>query len=121
MVNSQVSIDTFEVFGVASVELEAGSSGGNRPTYVFDCNTTLNNGTGITWPYDGEAPRFQIDPIPNSSNGKRLSTSGITVSDLGVYNCLDTYTNINVSINITQGEVICLSLCLPSYLQMGSF
>ena len=109
MINGQVSIDSFEVIGLASIELEAGPSG-NRPTYFFDCNTTLNNGTGITWPYNGDAPRFRVEPIPTSSNGKRLSTSGITVSDLGVYTCLDTYTNTNVSINITQGEILCLSL-----------
>ena len=104
MINTKVSVKTFEVIGLASVELEAGPSG-SRPTYFFDCNTTLNNGTGITWPYDGEAPRFQVEPIPNSPNGKRLSISGITTSDLGVYTCLDSYTNTNVSINITQGEL----------------
>lgn len=108
MINDQVSIKMFEVLGLASVELEADSSG-TRPTYFFDCNTTLNNGTGITWPYNGENPRFRIEPIPSSTNGKRFSTSDIRVSDLGVYTCLDTYTNTNVSINITRGE-LCLSL-----------
>lgn len=108
--NGQVSVDTFEVIGLASVELGAGPSGASPPTYVFDCNTTLNNGANITWHYNSEAPRFGIGPIPNSPNGRRLSTSGITTSDLGVYTCLDTYTNTNVSINITQGERLCSSL-----------
>ena len=108
-INNHVNVDTFEVIGLVSIELEAGSSDA-RPTYFFDCNTTFNNGSGITWPYNGDAPRFRIEPIPSSTNGKRLSASGITESDLGVYNCLDTYTNINVSINITQGERPCSSL-----------
>ena len=108
--NNQVSVDTFEVIGLASVELGADLSGASPPTYVFDCNTTLNNGTNITWRFNSEAPRFEIGPIPNSQNGRRLSTSGIMTSDLGVYTCLDTYINTNVSINITQGERLCLSL-----------
>ena len=108
--NSQVSVDTFEVIGLASVELGADLSGASPLTYFFDCSTTLNNGANITWHFNSEAPRFRIGPIPNSQNGRRLSISGITASDLGVYTCLDTYTNTNVSINITQGERLCLSL-----------
>ena len=102
LVNNGVSVDIYEVIGLASIELEADLS--IQPTYFFDCNTTLNNGSGITWLYNGDAPRFRVAAIPTSTNGKRLSASGITESDLGLYNCLDTYTNTNVSINITQGE-----------------
>ena len=106
VINTQFNVDIYEVIGLASIELEAGSSNA-RPTYFFDCSTTLNNGSGIMWLYNGDAPRFGVAAIPTSTNGKRLSASGITESDLGLYNCVDTYTNTNVSINITQGERLC--------------
>ena len=98
-VNNELILKSFEVVGLASVELESTM----RPTYYFVCNTTLNNGTGITWTRDGSTSSVMQDPIPTSSNGKRLA--GITSqSDLGVYTCLDSYTNVSVSINITGGE-----------------
>lgn len=99
--NTRVDIETFEVVGLASVELESEV----RPTYFFDCNTTVNNGTGITWIHQNEEFRFRVEAIPSSTNGKRLTASGITANDLGVYICLDTYSNTRVSVNITQGEL----------------
>ena len=97
--DNKVSIEIFEVEGLASVELEL-----TRPTYLFDCNTTLNNGTGIRWTHQGGFPTmFRVEPIPSNSNGQRLTAAGITADDLGVYTCLDTYSNTSVPIHITQG------------------
>ena len=96
-----VDIETYEVVGLASVELESEM----RPTYFFDCNTTENNGTGITWTRQSGELHFRVEAIPSRTNGKRLTASGIAANDLGTYICLDTYSNTRVSINITQGEL----------------
>ena len=76
------------------------------------CNTTLNNGTGISWTRDGGAiSNSMVESIPTSSNGLRLT--GITsASHLGVYFCLDNYSNTSVSINITQGELKYVSMMI---------
>ena len=100
LVDGQIVVQTYEVVGLASVELNLQPP----PTYFFDCNTTANNGTGITWP-GPLPPLFRVESIPTSTNGKRLSVAGITSEDLGVYTCLDSYTNTTTSVNITMGEL----------------
>ena len=94
-------VKNFEVVGLASIELDSQTP----PTYFFDCNTTLNNGTGITW-IEPLPSAFRVVDIPTSSNGKRLSIAGITSNDLGVYTCLDNYSNTTASVNITMGELL---------------
>ena len=100
--DGQIVVQTYEVIELASVELNL--QPGPPPTYFFDCNTTANNGSGITW-LGPLPPLFRVESIPTSSNGKRLSVAGITSDDLGVYTCLDSYTNTTTSVNITMGEL----------------
>ena len=91
----QARVETFPVIGVATVAIE------DDITNYFDCVTDLNNGTGIRW----TKRRFNFDPIPDGSPGKRLNLPGITTSDLGVYTCWDSYYIDDVtSINITDGK-----------------
>ena len=83
---------------MATVEL----GGLNPPTYVFDCNSTVNNGSGITWSRLGGAQiAFSITPL---ANGKRLDASNFMYEDLGEYSCRDQTTNYELILNITDSE-----------------
>ena len=98
-----IDLQVLEVEGVATVEING--SDALRPTYYFDCTTTLNNGNALTWTYQGGVNRFEVEGIPGrEQEGVRMAAGGISANDLGVYTCLDTSTNINVSITITQGR-----------------
>jgi len=90
----------WRVAGVATVEL----GGANPPTYYFDCNSTVNDGSGITWSRLGGAQiRFSID---NIANGKRLDASSFRYEDLGEYSCRDQRTNNELILNITDSKYI---------------
>ena len=100
---SNVQLETFEVKGVATVEINAANH--LMPTYFFDCTTTLNNSNALTWTYQGGDNRFEVESIPTrEQEGVRMDVGTISANDLGVYTCLDTSTNTSNSITITQGR-----------------
>ena len=96
--NSQVEVEIYEVQGLATVELNSDI------THYLDCNTSRNDGSGITWlGIDGDS-NFEVVETPNG-NGKRLSLSGLRESDLGRYECVDMLTGEDRAyINITIGK-----------------
>ena len=92
----------FPVIGIATVVID------NQITNYFDCVTDLtsNNGSGIRWVHDRQ--RFTVHPITEVSGlpGKRLNLPGITIADLGMYTCWDSYSGDVTNINITDGEFV---------------
>ena len=88
----------WRVAGVSTVEL----GGTNPPTYYFDCNSTVNDGSGITWSRLGGAQiRFSISEI---DNGKRMDVGVFRYEDLGEYSCRDQRTNNELILNITDSK-----------------
>ena len=86
------------VEGVATVEL----GGANPPTYYFDCNSTVNDGSGITWSRLGGAQiRFSVSEV---GNGKRMDARDFRYEDLGEYSCRDQRTNNELILNITDSK-----------------
>ena len=100
----QASVEMFPVVGIATVAID------NQITNYFDCVTDLtsNNGSGIRWVHDRQ--RFTVHPITDVSGlpGKRLNLPGITITDLGMYTCWDSYSGDVTNITITDGELICI-------------
>jgi len=93
-----LGVEVWRVAGVATVEL----GGLNPPTYFFDCNSTINNGSGITWSRLGGAQiRFSVREV---GNGKRLDAGVFQYEDLGEYLCLDQRTNNQLILNITDSK-----------------
>ena len=89
--------------GVATVELGADDA----PTFLFDCNTTVGDGSGISWYRELSTHNFAIEDI---QNGKRLNLASVQYQDLGVYVCMDASTGDELRINITNSK-----LCVCSY------
>ena len=81
--------------------MEIGAS--TPPGYFFDCNTTANDGTRITWRKMNGRYRFRTEN-PVVGNGLRLNAGDIGYSDLDVYICEDNATRESVMLNITAGE-----------------
>ena len=91
--------EIWKVEGVATVEL-----GGDYPlSYVFDCNTTRNNGSGVRWSrLDGSHLNgLVVRPV---INGERLDASGISYQHLGNYSCWDERTNEQLILRITDSK-----------------
>ena len=97
---SPVQVEVFPVEGLATVELVT-----NRPTYYLDCNTSRNDGSGISWRKINGSNRFSVSDIFSTAS-KRLSLSRITESDLGLYECFDTQSDAGdrAIVNITTGK-----------------
>ena len=97
----QASVEMFPVVGIATVAID------NQITNYFDCVTDLtsNNGSGIRWAVH-DRQRFSVHPITEVSGlpGKRLNLPGITIADLGMYTCWDSYSGDVTNITITDGE-----------------
>ena len=93
------STQIWKVEGVATVEL----GGLDPPNYVFDCNTTLNNGSGVGWTrLDGSHLNGLI--VRPLINGKRLDAAGISYQHLGNYSCWDAMTNEQLTLRITDSK-----------------
>ena len=93
---------TWEVEGVATVELGVGQNG---PAFSFDCNTTANNGSQIVWIREDVSSTLQLTTL---TNGKRLEFGIPEYPDLGVYFCVDGSTGEQTALNITNSK--CASL-----------
>ena len=93
--------EIWKVEGVATVE----PGGLHPPSYVFDCNTTLNNGSGIRWSrLDGSHLNgLVVRPL---INGERLDAERILYQHLGNYSCWDTRTNDQLILRITDSKNI---------------
>ena len=100
--SGQADVRVFPVVGIATVEL--GGNDASRPTYFFECITTRNNGSGITWTRLSAQNPFEVVDIPSGSAGKRLEAGRIDYPDLDIYTCSDQYSNDVASINITACE-----------------
>ena len=91
--------EIWKVEGVATVEI-----GGLHPAgYVFDCNTTLNNGSGVRWSrLDGSHLNgLVVRPL---INGERLDAERISYMHLGNYSCWDERTNDQLILRITDSK-----------------
>ena len=90
--------EVWRVEGVATVEI-----GGDNPLrYVFDCNTTLNNGSGIRWTrLDGSRLGLTVRSL---TNGKRLDARVIRYQNLGNYSCWDERTGERLTLMITDSK-----------------
>ncbi len=99
------SRETFRVEGVATVSI----GGQNLPDFVFDCNNTKSNGSGIQWSRQGGS---EISTQPGTNTGLRLLFENLEHDDLDVYTCTDTFTGESVSLNITDGRLISSTVCV---------
>ena len=94
------SVETFDVEGVATVQIE----GESVPVYYLDCIRSNATREGLNWTREtGQlSPMFMID---NSvMHALRLQTTNVQHSDLGVYVCTDTNTGDFVKLNVTSSE-----------------
>ena len=66
--------------------------------YVFDCNTTLNNGSGVRWTRLDGSNGLRERPL---INGKRLDAEGLSYQHLGNYLCWDERTDERLILSIT--------------------
>ncbi len=71
---------------------------------LLDCNGTNNQVANLQYTKDNSVPRFTVQ---RRSTGLRLDLSTATVSDQGIYTCMDTATGDSVSINITKCKSNC--------------
>ena len=99
--SGQADIRVFPVVGIATVEF--GGHPASQPVYFFECITTRNNGSGITWTRLSAQNPFEVVDIPSGSAGKRLHVGAIDFPDLDVYTCSDKLSDDFASINITAG------------------
>ena len=68
---------------------------------MFDCNTTLNNGSGVRWTrLDGSLELTERPLI----NGKRLDAEGLLNQHLGNYLCYDERTAEGLVLRITDSK-----------------
>ena len=90
--------EVWRVEGVATVAI----GGNNPPRYVFDCNTTLNNGSGIRWT---RLDRSHLGlPVRSLTNGERLDAGVLMYQNLGNYSCLDHRTGERLTLMITDSK-----------------
>ena len=67
------------------------------------CNTSSNNGSGVSWKGQGTVNANFIQKP--ATNGKLLFVSNYTANtEEGIYTCVDSLSNDTLSINITNGE-----------------
>ena len=69
--------------------------------YVFDCNTTLNNGLGVRWTRLNGSNGLRERPL---TNGKRLDAEGLSYQHLGNYLCWDERTAERLILRITDSK-----------------
>ena len=69
--------------------------------YVFDCNTTLNNGSGVRWTRLDGSNGLRVRPL---TNGKRLDAEGLSYQHLGNYLCWDERTDEQLVLRITDSK-----------------
>ena len=97
-IGSNLRTEVWRVEGVATVEL----GGSNPPRYVFDCNTTLNNGSGVGWTrLDESHLELAVRPL---ANGRRLDGRGLSYQHLGNYSCKDERTGERLILRITDSK-----------------
>ena len=89
------STEIWKVEGVATVELDGCC------LYVFDCNTTLNNGSGVRWTRLDGSNGLRVRPL---TNGKRLDAEGLSYQHLGNYLCWDERTDERLILRITDSK-----------------
>ena len=89
------STEIWKVEGVATVELDGCCM------YVFDCNTTLNNGSGVRWTRLDGSNGLRERPL---TNGKRLDAEGLSYQHLGNYLCWDERTAERLILRITASK-----------------
>ena len=69
---------------------------------MFDCNTTLNNGSGVRWTrLDGSHLGLAVRPL---TNGKRLDAGVLVHQNLGNYSCWDERTGERLTLMITDSK-----------------
>ena len=89
------STKIWKVEGVATVELDGCCM------YVFDCNTTLNNGSGVRWTRLDGSNGLRERPL---TNGKRLDAEGLLHQHLGNYLCWDERTAERLILRINDSK-----------------
>ena len=89
------STEIWMVEGVATVELDGCCM------YVFDCNTTLNNGSGVRWTRPDGSLELRVRPL---INGQRLDAEGLLNQHLGNYLCYDERTAERLILRITDSK-----------------
>ena len=105
-VGSPVEVEVFPVQELATVELVTGG-----PTYYLDCNTSRNDGSGISWRKIDGHNRFEVNDI-SASASKRLSLARLNENDLGLYECFDNQSAAGdrAVVNITTGKLFHFAL-----------
>ena len=93
-------MEVFPVQGLATVEFVP-----SGPAYYLDCNTSRNDGSGISWRRVGGNNPFLISNM-SSTASKRLNLERISEVDLGVYECFDSQSSDRAIVNITTGTCV---------------
>eukprot|EP00731_Ephydatia_muelleri_P018127 Em0011g167a len=89
------SIQSWKVEGLATRIAQSAFSDN------LDCNTTSNNGAGISW--TGQVP-FNPSWVQSLLNGKRLTLDSFNNINFGIYTCYDSATNESLNVNITSAN-----------------
>ena len=78
---------------------------------MFDCNTTLNNGSGVRWTrVDGSHLGLTVRSL---TNGKRLDAGVPMYQNLGNYSCWDEGTDERLTLVITDSKN--MNICSDSF------
>ena len=103
MTQTRVTVEqepTWDIERVATVEL----GGETLLGYRFDCSTSANDGSQLTWTRDSTNNNpFGVGRI---TGGSRLTAESVDLiyGNLGVYVCEDLLTGASEMLNITNGE-----------------
>ena len=97
---NEPSVETFDVEGVATVQIE----GESVPVYYLDCIRSNATREGLNWTRETGQLSLMFTIDDTITNALRLQMNNVQHSDLGVYVCTDTNTGDFVQLNVTNGE-----------------
>ena len=97
-----VNLEILSVVRIATVKIIGNDY--EKPTYFFDCISNQNNGSGLRWTRLDGPQRFAFRPLISGLPGIRMSSGGIHSGDLGVYTCVDDYSDDVAFLNITDSK-----------------
>ena len=100
---NQPSVETFDVEGVATVQI----GGESPPLYYLHCIRSNATREGLTWTRETGQLNLMFTIDDTITNALRLQMINVQHSDLGVYVCTDTNTGDFVRLNVTGGECTC--------------